>query len=301
MQYYTAGGDSYYEGLQTALNKRLSNGLSLQLSYTYSKSIDDGEKANGDATSSALSGQTVCSGILKTVSGTPISCTNFDDRGPAFFDDTHNLRVNVIYHIPNIKSDRFWAKPLHGWWVGDITSFQTGFPINIIDGTGTNDRSLTQNTNASGARPNLDPSYNPATVVTGSPNGWFNTTMFDLQPPGTFGNVARDSIRGPVLSDSNISINKDTRVKWLGEAGSLQFRVEMFNAFNHPSFLQPSGSIGWSAGTTGVGSVPGGEFQDARFAPVVTGLPKAAANSGVITALTGVGSREIQIDAKIVF
>jgi len=316
VQFYTAGGDSYYEGLQTSLNKRLTNGLSLQLSYSYAKAIDDGEKANSDGGSGSLSGQTICSGVLAVENGvtnysnpatgtatgaTQVPCSLNIDRGPTFFDIRHNLRVNVIYHIPDIKSDHFYAKPLHGWWLADITSYQTGFPINIVSGSGANERSMTSNTNASGGRPNLDPSYNPSTVVTGDPNGWFNTTMFDLQPPGTFGNVARNSIRGPHLSNSNISINKDTKVKWLGEAGLIQFRVEMFNAFNHPSFNAPGGSIGWSAGTTGVGQVPGGQFQDARFAGSPTTGPKASGNSGVITSLAGVGNREIQIDAKIVF
>ena len=56
-------------------------------------------------------------------------------KGPACSDVTHNLRFNVLYHIPNIKSDNFAAKMEHGWWVGTIWSAQTGYPFTPILGT----------------------------------------------------------------------------------------------------------------------------------------------------------------------
>ena len=72
-QYYSAGGDSYYNGLQASLNKRISNGLSFQVAYTYAKALDDGEKANSDGGSGALSGQSSCGGAtyVTNASGTP--------------------------------------------------------------------------------------------------------------------------------------------------------------------------------------------------------------------------------------
>ena len=57
------------------------------------------------------------------------------DKGPACSDVTHNVRVNVLYHIPNIKSDNFAAKLEHGWWAGIIWSAQTGYPFTPVLGT----------------------------------------------------------------------------------------------------------------------------------------------------------------------
>jgi len=285
-QYYTAAGDTYYHSLQLGLNKRLSHGVQFQLSYTFAKSLDDGQKANADSGSTALNGQT--------------TAQLWDDKGPSFTDVRHNLRANVIYHAPNIKSDSLWAAPLHGWWFGSIISAQSGFPINILNGT---DRSLENNTNVS-SRPNLDPSYNAATVVTGNPLGWFNTTMFDLPPAGTLGNVPRNSVRGPNLRDVDFSLNKDTHVKWLGEAGAIQFRAEVFNLFNHANFLAPAGTI-WSSKNPGTdpsftASDPTGQFVDSRFGNGALVGPKATTSSGVITA-TSTRSRQIQFALKVVF
>src|SRR6202000_2694412 len=62
-----------------------------------------------------------------------------------------------------------------------------------------------------------------------------------LAPVGYEGNVGRDSLIGPGLLDLDYSLVKDTSVKWLGEAGKVQFRAEFFNILNHPNFAQPTG------------------------------------------------------------
>jgi hypothetical protein len=274
-QYYTAGADTYYHSLQVGVNKRVSHGLQLQFNYTYSKNLDDGQKVNSDSGSVAVDGETI--GQL------------YEDKGVAFVDATHNMRANVIYHAPNVGGDKMWARPLHGWWFGSIISYQTGFPVNIIDGT---NRSLQNNTNISD-RPNLDPSFNPNTVVTGNPNEWFNPTMFDLQPAGTLGNAPRDFLRGPKLVNEDLSFNKDTRLKWLGEQGNVEFRAEMFNIWNHANYALPSGSI-WSAPSgSAVGTTPSGQFG-------AVGGPTVSPTSGQITA-TANKSRQIQLALKVVF
>ena len=63
-----------------------------------------------------------------------------------------------------------------------------------------------------------------------------------LEPVGYEGNVGRDSLIGPGLLDLDYSLVKDTSVKWLGEAGKVEFRAEFFNILNHPNFAQPAGT-----------------------------------------------------------
>ena len=71
-----------------------------------------------------------------------------------------------------------------------------------------------------------------------------------LEPVGYEGNVGRDSLIGPGLLDLDYSLVKDTSVKWLGEAGKVEFRAEFFNILNHPNFAQPTGTSVFSGALT---------------------------------------------------
>jgi hypothetical protein len=96
---------------------------------------------------------------------------------------------------------------------------------------------------------------------------------------GHFGDVARDSLRGPHMRDWDFSINKDTKLGFLGEQGALEFRAEMFNVLNHPNFALPSSNYVYSAGVTNE-------------------LPIAGAR---ITSTGQQKSRQIQLALKIIF
>ena len=281
-QYYTAAAWSSYHSLQVSLDKRLSHGFQFDINYTYAHALDDGQKVNADATSGNYAGQNTL-GFLQ-----------LGDKGPSFTDIRHNGRANLIYHAPNISSDRLWAAPLHGWWFASIISMQTGYPFNPTVGV---DRSLSNNQNVS-IRPNLDASYNPATVITGNVNQWFNPTMFDLQPAGTLGNAGRNILRGPGLKNVDFSMNKDTKVRWLGEQGNIQFRAELFNIFNHPNFLAPLGNM-WAgaSGVCGTANCTTGTAPSGQFGSPGVNIVKGA---GAITA-TATNSRQVQFGLKVVF
>jgi hypothetical protein len=130
--------------------------------------------------------------------------------------------------------------------------------------------------------------YNSSTVITGNPNNWFNALMFTPGPLGYLGTAGRDVLRGPHMSEFDLSINKDTPLHILGEAGQIQFRAEFFNLFNHANFGMPNGEA--YAGTlTDVG-----QYSEN---PVTTGgLPSAGKISNTVTT-----SRQIQLSLKIVF
>ncbi len=280
--YSTAGGDSWYNSLQAQLVKRISHGVQFQLTYTYAKSLDDGVKSILDPESTASDQAPENLGL---------------DRGPSFVDVRQNLRANVIYHAPNVKSDKMWAAPLHGWWFGSIISAQTGYPVTpTLGGPGGSDRALQNNINETD-RPNLDPSFNSGTVVTGNPNMWFNPTMFDLPAAGMLGNAGRGIIRGPELKNVDLSVNKDTRLKWLGEQGNLQFRAEFFNILNHADFGLPVGGI-WQ------GPVNGGTLTGLPSGPIGSGTGAATIqelkNVAAITNTTN-RSRQVQLALKVVF
>ena len=82
--------------------------------------------------------------------------------------------------------------------------------------------------------------YDPATVITGTPNQWFNPLMFTMNPIGYMGSAGRGILRGPHLANFDFSVNKDTKAPFLGENGKVVFRAEFFNIFNHLNFGLPS-------------------------------------------------------------
>jgi hypothetical protein len=79
---------------------------------------------------------------------------------------------------------------------------------------------------------------------------WFNRAAFARPTTGTFGNLGRNSLRGPGVNKWDLSLNKTFA---LAERTRLTFRCEVFNAFNHPSFT----TIGTALNTTAAGVNPG--------------------------------------------
>jgi hypothetical protein len=118
-------------------------------------------------------------------------------------------------------------------------------------------------------------SMSPASV---SPEGGGNFV-------GQLGTLGRDSLRGPNFRNWDFSLVKDTKVKFLGEAGSVQFRAEIFNILNHPNFDMPNPNT----------------FDGTIFGNTLG--PFSASPNGTAGQITGViGSpRQIQLALKVIF
>jgi hypothetical protein len=85
--------------------------------------------------------------------------------------------------------------------------------------------------------------YDPKKVIIGTQQEWFNPLMFGVNAFGTLGNMARETLEGPGLGQMDFSLVKDTPARFLGEAGSIQFRVEVFNLLNRPNFGLPNATV----------------------------------------------------------
>jgi hypothetical protein len=112
----------------------------------------------------------------------------------------------------------------------------------------------------------------------GTPTLFFDPCAFAPQPLGTFGNLGRNTLIGPGLSDIDFLINKHFR---LGEQRELQFRAEFFNILNHPNFEAPT--------ATGRRIFAGGLN------------PAPSSSAGVLPFQTTTSSRQIQFGLKFVF
>lgn len=259
---YFSEGDSSYQALRLEVNHRFSGGLSLRGSYTWSKTIDDGDSLNST-----------------TSGGEPALASNpFDlraDRGLANFDVGNAAVIGVVYDLPFGHGARFadsatgFANFLVGGWdVGSIVTLQGGFPFTPQLSYNPSNNGDTRNP----VRPFVNPNFS-GPVILGNPSEWFNPAAF-LAPPnnsGFYGNLGRDTLIGPGLATWDVSFLKNTR---LTERTNLQFRAELFNVLNRANFNTPNAVV---------------------FTP--TGVSPTA---GIITS-TSTTSRQIQFGLKFLW
>jgi len=297
-------GRSWYNSLQVLLRKRLAHGLEFQSSYTFSKTLD---------TTQGQMNVADCSATGNMQSQNPYDLLL--DKGPACFDVKHNWRFNVLYHFPTLKSNGFASKFANGWWMGSIVSVQSGFPFSPI---GSTNRSNSATLQGQAERPDLGTQtittangtfvpFDPDKVISphGDPNqlgvDWFNPFMFQLPQTtlapncplpggasnpscyiGRLGNAGRDILRGPGLRNWDFSLVKDTKARFLGEGGLIQFRAEFFNILNHTNLGNPNARI-WGGTPTDTGSYS----------------EKPNASAGLIT--SAFSPRQIQLALKVIW
>jgi len=197
-----------YHSLQVNLRTDNYHGLTFQSAYTWAHAID---VISGDFT---------------------ITYNAYDlgyDRSSSDLDRRHVLTMNYIYELPFFKghSSPFVRQALGGWQLSGITIFQTGLPNTPsypgdIAGVGFGNM-----------RPNVvsDPNSGPKTL-----DEWFNSGAFVAPDELTFGDAGRNIIRRPGRNNWNISVFKVFSFASLREGAQLQFRLEMFNTFNHTQF-----------------------------------------------------------------
>src|SRR5437588_8334833 len=266
---------SFYNALQAGLSKRISHGLRAQLSYTFSRSIDEGSGINSQDFDNS----------------SQYSINFYDrkaDRGLSSFSVKHVLVANWGYELPFGRTKTGLAGALlKGWQLNNIITAQSGTPFEVRLGhnqsgnLNTIDFSLHERPDVkSGA------SNNP---VTGDPKHWFDANAFTLQPANTIGNLGRNTLIGPKLVNFDFSFFK--QFHW-SESKMLQFRAEMFNIFNHANFGVPD-----SANRTAL--LP---FTDPNGATCPRGQTCASPNpsAGAITR-TVTTSRQIQFGLKFTF
>ena len=234
----TTDAESFYDALQLSVIKQYSNSLRAQVSYTWSKSIDD---------SSGINSQDFTNGVQYSMDWYDRTA----DRGPSSFSTPHNLTYNWTWDIPFGRSlTGLRGALLKGWQVNNIGTLMTGQAFSVRNGF---NRSGNLNTTSfsMNERPNLKPGCDP---VLGGPDRYWDINCFELQPANTQGNLGRNSLRGPGLISIDLAFVKSLQT--LGSR-SLQLRVEIFNVPNRPNFSVPSGQIAFTNASGAVASTWG--------------------------------------------
>ena len=223
----SSDGDSWYNALIVEVRRRWSQGLSVQSSYTFSKSEDTTQASTffSDATNG-------------TTSALPEFVPDYN-RGPADFDVRHNWVLNFTWALPGRGLRGTAGALLGGWHVAGIWTMRGGNPLTVFVNT---NRSRSQWNPSRGPgigqdRPDYAPGFGPDNAVLGRPDQWFNPAAFALQPAGTFGNTGRGDFTGPNLRTLDAALTKTAGWNRLG--GRVEFRLEAFNLLNRANFGVP--------------------------------------------------------------
>jgi len=258
---------SFYNSLQLSVRKRYAKGLQAQLSYTFSKSVDD---------SSGINSQDYGSTIQYGMDWYDRKA----DRGLSSFNARHVFVTNWSWEVPMFASAKgLTAAVLKGWQLNNITSLQTGQPFTVRVGF---NRSGNLNTTsfAQHERPSLRPGCTTSQIIQGGPDRYFKVDCLDLAPAGQRGNFGRNTLIGPGLISTDVSVVKNWDLA--GDRARLQFRFEMFNLPNHANFAVPSGTA------------------QIAFTGFTNGQNVMNPSHGRITSTIGV-PRQLQLSLKLLF
>jgi hypothetical protein len=253
--------------LQVNLVQRLSKGLTYQIAYAWSKSIDNSSSTFTGGTENANS-----------IDSSWAFCSNCN-RGVSDFNIPQQVVANFQYSLPvpqAVKSHAVANTILGGWQVGGIYTIQSGSPFSLRIGSdvaGTGD-SQEGSLNA-GQRPMYvnAPGCNPD-AVTGNINSYIMTQCFAWPAQGVLGNLGRNTLRMPLFRNLDFSMFKNQNL-W-GERVKMQFRAEVFNILNNVNL-------------------------QAQTLTIFDGSGNLVPSLGTPTAPTANLSRQIQLGLKILF
>lgn len=226
-QLFADDANSIYNSFQTTLSHRFSHGLHFQAAYTWARAIDETSTGN-TSLNSAVNDQ----------------ITLKDSRGLADFDRSHRLIVNYTYELPFFARSRGWSHAiLGGWFISGITTLQSGAPFTALDSAAASAYGLLGT--GTPTTPNLLLNVDPLTPgsVESRLNGYVNINAFTPAPvvgvDGStgFGNLGRNTFRGPVQQNWDFSAGKSFAIT---ERQALRITADFFNLFNHPNFANPA-------------------------------------------------------------
>ncbi len=228
-------GTTNFNAIEAKVEQRLSHNLSLLLSYTHSKLIDDA--------SSVFSSTVLSSPNTSSLVGAD-AYRPYLERDSSSGDIPNLLTLSTVYALPKFAGHGLATGVLGGWQVQGILTMQSGMPVTVTQSTNTNSFAgiATQRPMLiGGMSPTLAPSQR-------TPAHFFNTAAFSTTAQFQYGNASRNPVRGSAYRDGDVSFIKNTTLR--GKT-NLEFRAELFNVLNTPGFAQPSGAYG----TTAFGSI----------------------------------------------
>jgi len=227
-------GDFNYNALQSKLEKRFSDGLSVLATYTFAKAIDN--TPGGFCLSGG--GQRNCG---------PDNPLQLDlERGLSDTDIRHRFTFASVYDLPFGKNRRYLKEIptaldyiIGGWQVNTIVTLQSGPVYDVTSNGGrvdlVGDPTPTQAQRDQEIQLNIDAFREQRTPV--FPN--------DPNSP-KYGTLGRNVFRGDFQEYWDAGVFKNVPLRFINEGSALQLRISVFNVLNHVNRGRPNGSINFS-------------------------------------------------------
>jgi len=229
-------GDSIYHAAQLRLTRRFRRGVSMNVLYTFSKSIDNASSIGGQGSSIAQNDKDLAA-----------------ERSLSSFDHRHVLNVNYVLTSPADERGLFAGNRrlltlLRNWTLSGGVQAQSGSPFTAT---------VLGNMSDTGGTGVVGSGRAEATglPITGGTGEFFNLLAFTLPPPGQFGNAGRNTIIGPGSFTLNTSFGRAFQIG--GESRrSLDLRLDTTNTLNHVNYTSIATVI--NAANYGLATAAGG-------------------------------------------
>jgi hypothetical protein len=223
-------GIGAYDAMQASVRQRQKGGLEFLASYTWSKALSDNVGYYGTGW-----GQTGAQGYYYLDSTDPRR-----DYGRSTYDARHNFTLAGTYELPfgkgrKVGGDWTGAKNaiLGNWDVHGILQVRTGFAYTVSDGAG-------QSLQATRSIERPDRLCDGHTDAGGPDDVWADINCFAHAPAGQFGTAGHNIMTGPGYWNVDLGVSKSL---YIDDRRYFTFRVEAFNAFNHPNWGAPNSDI----------------------------------------------------------
>jgi hypothetical protein len=235
---------SDYHGGQFSLTRRFTNGLQFNISYTFSKSIDNN---SSDPGSTAGSGKPDTPNTGFVVQGDQRNLEA--NKAVSDFDRTHRFSTNFVWDIPTFGSNNAFVK---GWQISGFFQAQSGTPYTIFSpepeiATASQYTNLVRGSGGlfrlGFGRPNICPGATLSQLgQTGSDitEQAFNSSVL-CSPLGGIGNLGRNTLRSPSQKRFDLGLVKTSRIN---ERMSFEIGWDIFNVFNTANFATPDSELG---------------------------------------------------------
>lgn len=215
-----------YNALNAKFQREFSNGFNFLANYTWSKALTNTMEGGANTPLNQM--------------GTCLDC----DKGLAGFNVPQRLTIATVWEVPAGKGKRFlknlppfWDGILGGWAADVIATFSSGNPFTVNAPNNTADplTNFRANRLCSGRSELQNDNLRSNGLY------WFDPACFAAPAAGFFGNSGTFILTGPGLNNWDIALEKNARIR---EAVKAQFRVELFNAWNHAQFENPDSTVG---------------------------------------------------------
>lgn len=318
IDYKTSGGRDRYDALQIQVNRRFTQGLTINAQYQFGKSFGNTQGSNEAQTAQ-----------------NPYSFA--EEFGNNTFDIRHSANITTLYELPFGKTQKYKLNGfvdaiLGGWQVGGVYNGRSGSPLDIritrpdtvavcqtttcalgsttvqqgfVIATPSTINATTPlptgfvvvvntpggNASRNTRRPDLIPGVNPFLDL-GNGLRLLNPAAFAMPAPGTYGNLARNALKGPQFHQFDLTLQKRF---YISERTNIEIRGEFYNLFNRANFANPPATLPNNLSTSATSQQPGTAY-------TLTNVGQFGVINGTVGRTVGLGTnRQIQFAARLNF